>query len=696
MKVKVYETVKEIIKRNFGAECSQWFDFEIENNEKDFYSFSSDGKKVKIIGNSGLSLASGCYKYLTKYCNVSISEAGNNIKLPFFPPKTEKQVSYYCEQPYRLVNNYCTHSYTMAFWSKKEWQKELDFWALNGVNLVLDITGQELVWYKFLMKLGYTSQEALDFLVGPAYYAWFCMGNMFGYGGDLTLDYIEKRAELANSNYDFMETLGMQPILQGYSGMVPIDIKEKDVNAEVIKQGSWNHFRRPDMLKTNSSTYEKYSKLFYETQIEVLGNRTSFFSTDPFHEGGKTGFMSPKVIAENIMKNLISMNPHNIWVVQSWGKNPRKGLLKGCKPYENNLLVLDLYAEKHPRWKRFRGKEFKGTPWIYCMLNNFGGRVGLHGHIDSLVKEIPLAQKTATHLKGVGFVPEASGSNPILTKLLFDLVWINKEEPFNFDPWLNEYISSRYGYVNENLKNCFDILINTVYKKKYNNSLWGQGAAECIFNSRPKFKIGKVCEWGTCKISYNPADLEEALRLFEKEQENLKACDAYLFDLVDFQRQVISNKAIGLLKELKSSYERKNIAAFQSLSSEFLSLMDQMDSILSTRKEFSLKEWLTQAQKAANGNSTLEKTFTLNAITLITTWGDEPQSEDGKLHDYSNRQWSGLLSGLYKKRWELWLFNCLEELKGRKPQSVNWYQFDKNFIDTMVAEETIACKDNAI
>ena len=45
-----------------------------------------------------------------------------------------------------------------------------------------------------------------------------------------------ERTELARKNQLIMRKLGMQPVLQGYSGMVLVDITSKDPSAEVIKQ----------------------------------------------------------------------------------------------------------------------------------------------------------------------------------------------------------------------------------------------------------------------------------------------------------------------------------------------------------------------------------------------------------------------------------------------------------------------------
>ncbi|MBS1565074.1 MAG: alpha-N-acetylglucosaminidase C-terminal domain-containing protein, partial [Bacteroidetes bacterium] len=50
-----------------------------------------------------------------------------------------------------------------------------------------------------------------------------------------------------------------------------------------------------------------------------------------------------------------------------------------------------------------------------------------------------------------------------------------------------------------------------------------------------------------------------------------------------------------------------------------------------------------------------------NARNLITLWG----GKDAKLHDYSCRQWSGMLNGFYKPRWQAF-FKFLEQAMQEK------------------------------
>ena len=94
----------------------------------------------------------------------------------------------------------------MAFWGEKEWRNELDWLALNGVNVVLDATAQEEVWRRFLGELfGYSHEEAKDFIAGPAYYAWAYMANLSGFGGPVHDSWFTERTELARKKSAYYE-----------------------------------------------------------------------------------------------------------------------------------------------------------------------------------------------------------------------------------------------------------------------------------------------------------------------------------------------------------------------------------------------------------------------------------------------------------------------------------------------------------
>lgn len=44
------------------------------------------------------------------------------------------------------------------------------------------------------------------------------------------------------------------------------------------------------------------------------------------------------------------------------------------------LLFLDLYAEEYPIYRGI--KSYHGQPFLWCMLHNFGGKLGMYGMVE--------------------------------------------------------------------------------------------------------------------------------------------------------------------------------------------------------------------------------------------------------------------------------------------------------------------------
>ena len=54
------------------------------------------------------------------------------------------------------------------------------------------------------------------------------------------------------------------------------------------------------------------------------------------------------------------------------------------------------------------------------------------------------------------------------------------------------------------------------------------------------------------------------------------------------------------------------------------------------------------------------------------------------MHDYSNRQWSGLTKDYYKPRWELWIAERTKELmgeSGKNYSSAQWFAMEWQWVN---------------
>lgn len=656
---EILDEVNGVVTRTIGAKYIDWFKFVIEDRvdaQHDYYEISNQDGKIQIKGNKGLSLTTGLNYYLKYYCNVSITQQARQVNMPATIVPVKETI--YKETPYevRYAYNFCTHSYTMAFWGETQWKNELDYLALNGFNAILDVTGAEEVYRRFLNELGYSNDEAKDWLVGPSYYGWQYMANMENVNGPIPDSWFADRTQLARENQRKMRALGMTPVLQGYSGMVPNSIQSKDSNAQIIAQGSWNGMQRPAMLKTTSSTFDDYAEIFYRVQKEVYGDVTDYYATDPFHEGGNTGGIGRDVVGRRVLDVMKKADNKAIWVIQSWSFQP--ALLQNITAEEKNenILLLDLNGTKGAKYSSTN--EFASSDWVYCMLENYGGRSGIAGNLKKYTT-IPSQIKGKTnHMTGIGIAPEGTNNNPVKYDLFLEMMW--EDEDIDLDSWVEHYVERRYGADSEHAKNAWKLLLETSYM----NTNGYADPPESIINARPQFDATKAAPNGNTNIHYNKQKFEKALSYLMEDYDALKDSEGYLYDVTDFLRQGIANSAQNEYVSFTSAYKSNDKTIFSESSKRFLDMIALQDQVLNSNKNFMVGTWLQASEEAAVGQDAFtQKIYSMNSKALITTWA--PYYCWG-VYDYANREYGGLTKDYYQKRWQTWIDRLSRNLGGEK------------------------------
>lgn len=197
--------------------ASQKFVIEQKKSDTDFFELDQKGDKVVIQGNNYVSIATGINWYLKYYAGIHLLWNGMTADLPSQLPPVLKKERHETTLPYRYDLNYCTYSYTMAFWDWERWEKEIDWMALHGINLPLAITGTDVVWYQVLNRLGYSKEEINSFIAGPAFQAWWLMNNLEGWGGPNPDSWYEQQADLQKKIVKRMREYGIEPVLPGYA-----------------------------------------------------------------------------------------------------------------------------------------------------------------------------------------------------------------------------------------------------------------------------------------------------------------------------------------------------------------------------------------------------------------------------------------------------------------------------------------------
>ncbi len=113
--------------------------------------------------------------------------------------------------------------------------KEIDWMALNGINMPLAILGQNSNWRTVYKSLGFTDKDLEEFFSGPAYFNWFWMGNLDAWGGPLPQSWLQSHEVLQKKILERERSLGMTPILPAFTGHVPSSFKEKFPKAKLKK-----------------------------------------------------------------------------------------------------------------------------------------------------------------------------------------------------------------------------------------------------------------------------------------------------------------------------------------------------------------------------------------------------------------------------------------------------------------------------
>lgn len=656
--------------------ASEKFLLQLTPSATDFFELSDQKGRIAIKGNNYVSIAAGVGWYLKYYAHVHLAWNNMHASLPKRLPCVGTTVRHTASVRYRYYLNYCTASYSMAFWDWDRWQQEIDWMALHGINLALDVVGTDVVWRNVLMRLGYTKDDAASFIAGPAFQAWWLMNNLEGWGGPNSDNWYRDREQLQRRIVGRMRDFGIHPVLPGYSGMVPHDARER-LQLDVADPGRWCGYQRPAFLQPTDPKFADIANIYYTEQRRLYGV-ADFYGMDPFHEGGNTGGVDLAAAGEAIMKAMKKVNPKAVWVAQAWQDCPHPAMISRLK--RGDLLVLDLFSESRPQWGDststwFRPQGFDGHDWAYCMLLNYGGNVGLHGKMQHVVDEFYKARSSqfASTLQGVGLTMEGIENNPVMYELLTELPW--RDHAFSKDTWLTNYVEARYGgNTDSRVSEAWRLLSNSVYACP--DASVQQGTHESILCARPSLSARQVSSWAETADYYNPADVARAARLLTEAAPRYRGNKNYEYDLVDVVRQAVAEQGRLVLAEVRAAYNAGDKTMLRHTTERFLQLIAVQDTLLSSIPDFMVGRWIESA-RAHGHNSAESDHYEWNARVQITTWGNRTAAEQGGLRDYAHKEWNGVLGDVYLPRWKHYFDALRQTLDGKDMPAIDYYAMDE-------------------
>ena len=719
------KAVKDLVNRIGGAGTADKFKFVhapwLSSNQETFVLGAEDGK-ILIKGTTISAITTGLGWYLNNIAHINIAWNSLNEKtvsgaayadlsnLPL-PTTTETHST---DAKYRYYLNYCTFGYSMTSWTWKRWQQEIDWMALHGINMPLQIVGLEEVWRKFLTmkdangysKYNYTDAEAKAFVAGPAYTAWWGMNNLEGFGGTGTDGWggvqddawYKRQQALATQILTLQRELGMEPVLPGFSGMVPSNFGTKNSIATNNNGGDWGGFTRPHIVSPTSDRFAGIAADYYQCLAEVMGT-SQYYSMDPFHEGGGSASDGDYTIIYNAME---AAKPGSQWVIQQWqwyGNSQKKSLYDVPA---GKLIVLDLFSDGRPEFDKYGYNGYAPQDAVFCAIPNFGGRSGLMGRLQNVTDNYFTYKAKYSTIKGIGTAPEAIEQTPVTYDLIYQLPWMDSQP--NVSDWVANYSVARYGKDNAIVKQAWSLLREGPLSYGADAI---QGPVEDVWAARPNLDANPASSWGTTLNGAGGTYTKEkrqklvdaVYKLIDQEDELALADGSvyksnYLYDIVEFGGAVMADYAYDLLKGIKEAKNASNTALYEARRDAFLQLILDMDAFRGTNLNFRLGKWTQEARDAAKEAKTYGATSAdedwyefKNARTILTTWGDQGQNGNGAwnngLKDYSYRSWQGLLADYYYPRWEYYFKNDCTHPNGN---AKNYFYFEWNWAHGLTHE----------
>lgn len=625
--------IRSLIDRR-SPELADNFIFEIIVSEdgKDIFSYEMSEDKVVLKGNCALSLAVAYYHFMRDCCGAYFT-ADHSLAYGDFALPSEKKEGE-IKGRYRTCFEYTTFSCAACWWDWERWENEIDFMAMNGINMPLCVVGTEAVWMKTMLDLGMHENLALAGISGPSFWGWQLSDCFDGYLPQATTESIDKRLELGRKIADRERELGMTPVMQGFTGYIFRNFIQGKIRARMKKADEWCLFPSQYQISVRDTTFHKIGSIFYKNQYLLLGE-AKYFLADPFgaHAPAKndSGFMSG--LGTAVYQLISAQSDDSVWLVHSSCAVP--AMLRGI-PKERIIIVDDS--------NKFLDENLEGFNMIVGTRFNNCDVTSIHGDISSVsgAEYDKLSAKNPS-VCGIGSFSDGAYSNETFRQYVLACM----SDDCDVDVWLKQYVSNRYRTDSSAAFEAMNLLKSSCWRSGQPSR--EHGSAIC---TRPAtlLRHTSIGDSGN-DIEYSISDVFAAA---EKLLEAKGTTYEYELDVCDVLRQALSDLANVVCKKALDGYKNKDVKAFEENTNLFLGIVEDIDRLLLTKKEFSLPHYLSLARETGI-TDTEKQNYEINVLSQVSIFGPV---KDTVMYDCCWKEWGGMLTSFYALRWRA-LFEIL-------------------------------------
>lgn len=673
------QAAAQSIARLLGRDVAGRVDVRIAGEAPDRYELAVAGGRIRVEAGSPVAAVRAVYAHLNAQGHAAVSWEGDRVVLPArLPDRAPKAGA--AAFTHRLYLNTCTFGYTTPFWGWREWEREIDRMAANGIDMPLALEGQEAVWQALWREHGVSDDALAAYFSGPAFLPWQRMGNIEGYQAPLPQAWIDAKRNLQRRILSRMRELGMTPVLPAFGGYVPRAFAERHPNARIYRMRAWEGFRETWWLDPADPLFAKLARRFLELQAAAYGPATHFLA-DAFNEmvppiaddgsdvrakgyGDSTANAAAAAstipasvraarlaaYGDRLYRSIADVVPGATWVMQGWLFGADKAFWTAdaiaaflSRVPDRGMLVLDIGNDRYPDVWRKTGA-FGGKDWAYGYVHNYGGSNPVYGDLQFYRRDIAAlhGSKETGRLSGFGMFPEGLHSNWIVYAHNYDLAYGDGEP--TLDAWLARYLRARYGSADAALLRGWQAVVRSSYVTRYwTPRWWGPRAGAYLFFKRPTNEAGDYPA-----PPGDTAGLRAGIETLLTQAGALRGERLFVHDVVELARHYATLRLDGIVQATVTAYRTGRLSDGDEGAARMRELALAIDALLGVQRE-TLASWLGAARDY--GRTAADRAiFVKNARLQVTIWGGE-----GNLSDYASKAWAGMYRDYYLPRWAMFL-----------------------------------------
>lgn len=557
-----YASPIDLLMNRIAPGKGKHFQFVLEEGQgsRNFFEVSAHKERIRVRGNSYISIASGLNWYLKNFCGVSYSDCDSTLSLPEqlpLPPErtykeTYMQIGYSGYDPWQRI-----------FWNWQDWEKEIDRMALSGVNVCPVFTGTESVWSEFLDHYGMSEKEISQYLF---------------HSDQIPKNWIKRQKDLQGRIIRRMQLLGISPVYPAFTGIIPQKLVEGKANIITCPTLSDENINRQEnRISTDDPLFAQMARQWYDSYEKTYGKA-------PFYWGSTGGQDLPADIQTCLLKSA----PEATWIIPT-DQYMEKGIrTQGMDFKKTVLLYQDRKSEAD--WKNLSAT--KATPWIWTW-NCSGIRTEQPASLHSALNQPEKASnnpETASCIQGIGTWMNGSQDFPLAYSLVTNRRW--QPEVIDLRDELRRELELRYGA-------CDSMVLNAWLQLSELDLNYDP--TQSIIARRPDFNLTDETERDSLNEAARHRIMAGALNDLIRFKERFRQNSNYQSDLIRLSAMLLEHHTRQVYDRYCTAFQERDTEKMEQNQKEFLTLIGLSDSLRGYEPSLCWSHWVAQGVQDARG-----------------------------------------------------------------------------------------------